>query len=128
MNLIFSYVHPSKSQKPLGPFNSTRLPCDGLRGDADEALLAGYHKHQWDVDGSDYFRLDCTSQVVLHFERAPDRSSRYGPYERFSAVNGLAYCDDQVVTILDLKKSEWLYYDTGYHWPVMVVSDLTSVH
>jgi hypothetical protein len=65
--------------------------------------------------------------VVLHFERAPERSTPYGPFERFSAVNGLTYCDDQVMTFLDLKRNEWLYYDSGYHWPVMIVTDLASV-
>jgi hypothetical protein len=127
MNLIFSYVHPSKSQRTLGPFKSIRISFDGMRGDADKALLAAYHKHQWGVGGLDYFRLDCTGRVVLHFERAQERSTLYGPFERFSAVNGLAYCDDQVMTFLDLKKNEWLYYDSGYHWPVMVVTDLTCV-
>jgi hypothetical protein len=123
MNLISSYVHPTKSQITLGPFQSIRLSFDGLRGGDDKALLAAYHKHQWAVNGLDYFRLDCTDRVVFHFERAQERSTFYGPYERFSAVNGLAYCDDQVVTFLDPKKAEWLYYDTGYHWPVMVISD-----
>jgi hypothetical protein len=37
-------------------------------------------------------------------------------------VNGLAYGDDRVIAYLDYKKDEWLYYDTGYHWPVMVIS------
>jgi hypothetical protein len=78
-------------------------------------LLAGYHKHQWGVDGLDFFRLDCTGRVVIHFERAQERSTADGRYERFPAVNGLAYGDDQVVIVLDPKKSEWLFYDTGYH-------------
>jgi hypothetical protein len=128
MNLIFSYVHPNKSAKTLGPFGSVRLSVDGMRADADDTLVARYHKHQWGVEGLDYFRLDCTSRVVIHFERARERSSRYGPFERFSAVNGLAYCDDQVVTFLDFKENEWLYYDTGYHWPHLVVSDVMTAH
>jgi len=40
----------------------------------------------------------------------------------FSAVNGLAYGDDHVIAFLDYKRDEWLYYDSGYHWPLMVVS------
>jgi hypothetical protein len=100
------------------------LGFDGMRADGDEALLVSYHQHQWGVEGLDYFRLDCTTRVVLHFERAQERSHSYGPYERFSAVNGLAYGDDRVVSSLDSKKNEWLYYDTGYHWPVMIVTDV----
>jgi hypothetical protein len=124
VNLIFSYVHPSRSAKSLGPFKSIRLAYDGMRSDGDEALLASYHQHQWGVEGLDYFRLDCTTRVVVHFERARERSHPYGPYDRFSAVNGLAYGDDRVVSFLDIKINEWLYYDTGYHWPVMVVTDV----
>jgi hypothetical protein len=128
MNLIFSYVHPSRAPRSLGPFKRIRLSFDGMRGDTGDALLALYRKHQWDVEGLDYFRLDCTSQVVIHFERSQEHSSHYGPFERFSAVNGLAYGDDRVICFLDFKKNEWLYYDTGYHWPTMVVADLAYAH
>jgi hypothetical protein len=44
-----------------------------------------------------------------------DADDRHGPFERFSAVNGLGYEDDRVIALLDFKKNEWLYYDTGYH-------------
>ena len=41
-------------------------------------------------------------------------------------MNGLAYGDDRVVAFLDSRIDEWLYYDSGYHWPMMVISDLRS--
>lgn len=123
MNLIFSYVHPSQSPITLGPFDSIWLNCEGMRTAADGALRAPYRKHQWQVDGLSFFRLDCTGQVGVHFEHGAERSSRYGPYKRFSAVNGLAYGDDKVIAFMDYKNDQWLYYDTGYHWPVMLVSD-----
>lgn len=125
MNLIFSYVHPIRSQQSLGPFNRISLSSDGMRADADGTVLASYRNHQWHVGELDYFRLDCTSRVAVHFERSRERSGKYGPYERFSAVNGLVYGDDRVIAYLDLKIDEWFYYDSGYHWPMMVVSDLT---
>jgi hypothetical protein len=90
-------------------------------------VIAAYHNHQWKVEGLDYFRADCTGRVVIQFERSQERSGVYGPYERFSAVNGLGYGDDQVIAFLDLKVNEWLYYDTGYHWPVMLVTDVASL-
>jgi hypothetical protein len=122
VNLIFSHVHPSKSQKTLGAFDRIRLNIEGLRANEDGALRVPYHKHQWSVDGLDYFRLDTTTRVTVHFERKAERSRSYGPFERFSAVNGLAYGDDKVIAFLDLKLNEWIYYDAGYYWPVMVVS------
>jgi hypothetical protein len=97
MHLIFSHVHP---QKPLGTFDSIRLDVEGMRAEREDELVALYRWHQWSVEGLDYFRLDCTGRVAVHFERAAERSNRYGPFE--------------------------LYYDVGYHWPVMVVTDLRS--
>jgi hypothetical protein len=126
LNLIFSHVHPVKSQKAVGPFRRISLSSDGVRGDLSATLLASYVNHQWHVEGLDYFRLDCTSQVSVHFERSRENSHRYGPYERFSAVNGLAYGDDRVIAFLDSRIDEWLYYDSGYHWPMMVISDVRS--
>src|SRR5918992_3198989 len=120
LNLIFSYVHPSKPQVTLGPFEAIWLTSAGMRTAPEGAIRAPYRNHQWEVDGLDYFRLDCTARVTVRFERGSERSSRYGAYERFSAVNGLAYSDDRGVAFLDNKVDEWLYYDTGYHWPVMV--------
>jgi hypothetical protein len=124
--LIFSYVHPSRPPITLGPFKSIWLDSQGMRTAATGALRAPYRKHQWEVDGLSYFRLDCSSQVTVHFEQDAERSTRYGPYKRFSAVNGLAYGDDKVIAFLDHKTDQWLYYDTGYHWPVMVVCDARS--
>ena len=122
MHLVFSYVHPSKPSHTLGPFPRIWLNVEGLRSEVDGPLRAAYRKHQWDVDGLSYFRLDCTSRVKLHFSRPGEESRNYGQFERFSTVNGLAYGDDQVVAFLDYKKNEWLYYDSGYHWPVMVIT------
>lgn len=126
MNLIFSYVHPVKSQKCLGPFGCIRLSTDGVRADTGQTWLARYHNHQWSVEGLDYFRLDCTERVVVHFERDRERTKQYGIFERFSAVNGLAYGDDRVIAFLDVKLNEWFYYDTGYNWPLMVISDAAT--
>ena len=44
MDLIFSYVHPSKPPKSVGPLKSFRLSFDGMRGNEDEKLLATYHR------------------------------------------------------------------------------------
>jgi hypothetical protein len=107
-----------------GPFKTIWLSAAGLQTEANGAIRAEYRKHQWDLDGLSYFRLDCTAKVAVHFERGEERSSKYGPYRRFSAVDGLTYGDDKVIAFMDQKKEEWLYYDTGYHWPTMVVSEV----
>jgi hypothetical protein len=120
--LVFSYVHPSKPSRTLGPFSCIWLNIDGMRGELDGLVVAPYREHQWCVDDERFFRLDCTANVRVHFTRVGESSRRYGQFQRFSAVNGLAYGDGRVIAYLDYKKDEWLYYDTGYHWPMMVIS------
>ena len=110
----------------LGPFNSIWLNSGGMRTEAKGPIRAAYRKHQWEVDGLSYFRLDCTTQVNVKFEDGSEQSAKYGPYKRFSAVDGLAYGDDKVLAFMDQKSDKWLYYDTGYHWSDMVVSDTTA--
>jgi len=122
LHLVFSYVHPSKPSHTLGPFARIWLNIEGMRTELEGPVVAPYREHQWCVAQEKYFRLDCTAKVRVHFTRRDDSSRRYGEFQRFSAVNGLAYGDDRVIAYLDYKKDEWLYYDTGYHWPVMVIS------
>jgi hypothetical protein len=123
VNLIFSYVHPNQPDITLGPLGAIWLSADGMRTEAGGELRAPYRRHQWDVDGLAYFRLDCTAHVIIHFERDGKRSGTHGPYGRFSAVNGLAYGDGKVLAFMDGKSDEWLFYDSGYLWPVMVIRE-----
>jgi hypothetical protein len=126
VNLIFSYVHPSQPDITLGPFGAIWLSADGLRTEAGGGLCVPYRKHQWETDGLSYYRLDCTANVTVRFERDEKRSGMHGPYDRFSAVNGLAYGDGKVLAFMDGKSDEWLFYDTGYLWPVMVVRETSK--
>lgn len=60
----------------------------------------------------------------IHFEDGKQRTSRrFGPYERFSAADGIAHTDSKVFAFVDRKVGDWFCYDDGYHWPVMVVAD-----
>ena len=124
MHLVFSYVHPTKPSHTLGPVHAIWLNVEGVRGGADGPVLAAYREHQWRVDGDAYFRLDCTSNVRIHFIGSEKSSPECGIFRRFSAVNGLAYGDDRVIAFLDYKRDQWLFYDSGYHWPTMVVTDV----
>ena len=107
--------------KVLGPFERLRFDVKGMTT-YSSGVVVPYRAHQWEVEKISYFRLDCTAHVLVSFERGEKRSRTYGPFGRFSAVNGLAYADDGVIAVLDQKIGEWLYYDDGYHWPVMVVA------
>ena len=124
MNLILSFVHPAKELKTLGPFTELRLDADGLSEGEKRFPVALYRDQQWEVGGERYFRLDCVARVRIHFENGKQRNSRrYGPYNRFSAVDGMAYTDGKVFAFVDRRVGDWFCYDDGYHWPVMVVAD-----
>ena len=67
------------------------------------------------------------SRTRVHFEQSTpdpqslDRSGDFGPYERFSAAEGSAYADDQVLAFVS-KLGDWFCCDDGRHWAVMVVT------
>ena len=87
MNLVLSFVHPSKPAKTAGPFEAIRIDAEAIRDHKESTLIAMHREHHWDVEGEKYFRLDCTTRVRIHFERLPaTRSRSFGPYESFSAV------------------------------------------
>jgi hypothetical protein len=127
MNLILTFVHPTKPAKSVGPFHAIRLDGDSVREVMNRTLVAHHSDHQWEVEGERYFRLDATTRVQIHFERPPQGtfSRHFGPYERFSAVDGIAYTDERVFAFVDSKVGDWFCYNDGQHWPVMVVTDAT---
>ena len=128
MNLILSFIHPSKPAKSVGPFHGIRLDGDSVREVQNHTLVARHRQHQWEVEGERYFRLDATTRVHIHFERPPQGaySRQFGPYERLSAIDGIAYTDDRVFAFVDPKVGDWFCYNDGQHWPIMVVSDATE--
>lgn len=124
MDLILSFVHPRHAPRTLGPFKALWIDGESLRDGPKGPLLARHVRHQWEVEGVSYSRLDCTARVSVRFEGGRVPPSRlFGPFDRFSAVDGLAYTDDKVFAILDGKVGAWLCYDVGQHWPIMVVAE-----
>jgi hypothetical protein len=93
----------------------------------DEAPVAAYRDHMWEVGARKFFRMDCTARVTIRFDRLGKQVSRtFGPFGRFSCVNGVAYTDNSVFAYVDQKTGEWFCYDDGYRWSVMTVSDATG--
>ena len=129
MNLILSFIHVDKSTKTVGPFHAVRLDATGLRDAANNELIAVHHEHQWEVRGVRYYRLDSTSRVRIQFEESaqgPGQSRHFGPYARFSAVDGIAYVDDRVFAYVDAPSAHWFCYEDGHHWRAMVVTDAVT--
>lgn len=128
MNLVLSFVHPSKPAKSVGPFEAIRMDGETVREVQNRTVVARHREHQWEVDGERYFRLDATTRVHIHFERPPqgEVSRQFGPYARFSAIDGIVYTDDRVFAFVDPRVGDWFCYNDGQHWPVMVVSDAAT--
>lgn len=129
MNLILSFIHPSKPSRQVGPVTSVRIDAESMHDGTGAKLIARHREHHWEVEGERFFRVDMTTRVRIHFERArpaadaPTKSRSFGPYERFSAVDGIAYADDRVFAFVDARVGDWYCYGDGRHWAVMVVAD-----
>ena len=124
MNLVLSFVHPSKPPKTVGPLKAIRIDAEAIRDQKESTLIAMHRDHQWDVEGERYFRLDCTTRVRIHFEKVSHAQSRsFGPFQSFSSVDGITYADNRVFAFVDQKAGDWFCYDDGRHWPLMVVTD-----
>jgi hypothetical protein len=130
LNVVFSFIHAGKAGRTLGPFAAICLDAETLRDAKTGALIARHTDHQWGIGGERYFRLDCTSAVRIHFETPGQpasgnnrRSRAYGPYQRFSSVDGIAYVEDRVFAFIDAKVGSWYSYSDGRHWSVMMVND-----
>jgi hypothetical protein len=127
MNLILSFMHVRKPAHVTGPFQAVRLDASTVRNAANDEVLAVHREHQWEVEGVRYHRVDSSARVRIHFERSsrepPASSRRFGPFDRFSAVDGIAYADDRVFAALDGSARDWFCYEDGRRWRVMVVTD-----
>lgn len=107
MSLILSFVDPVRPARIVGPFDSVRVDGHGIREASGGNVVAQHEERQWKVKGERYSRLE--------------RSCDFGPYEWFSAAEGIAYADDQVLAFVS-KLGDWFCCDDGRHWAVMVVT------
>lgn len=123
MNLVLSFVHPTRPPRSLGPYPLIRLDAEGVRDENGGPPIARYANHQWEIGGERYFRLDLAARVIIHFERTPQKSRDFGPYRHFAAIDGMAFTDHKAFAFVDRKVGDWFCYDDGHHWPVMVVND-----
>jgi hypothetical protein len=130
MNLILSFMHVRKPAHVTGPFQAVRLDASTVRNAANDEVLAVHREHQWEVEGVRYHRVDSSARVRIHFERSSREpaaaSRRFGPFDRFSAVDGIAYADDRVFAALDASARDWFCYEDGRRWHFMVVTDAAA--
>jgi hypothetical protein len=127
VNLILSFVDAVRPARIAGPFGSVRFDRKGIREASGGGVVAQHEERRWNLEGESYTRLEVMSRTRVHFEgsrperQSLDRSGDFGPYERFSAAEGIAYADGQVLAFVS-KLGDWFCCDDGRHWAVMVVT------
>jgi hypothetical protein len=112
-----------------GDPRAARHPVEGLRFDGatlrhiDGQHLADHKENRWHLfDGGQYWRLECAFACIVWFEGESGRRSReFGPYRRFSAVDGMLYGDEATIASSDPERNQWYAFPLQGHWPSVIV-------
>jgi hypothetical protein len=116
------FLRETDPPKRKGPYRSVRFESEVIRAEAGGPVIAKHERHEWYVDGEPYARLQCNGSIVVHFERVDgSRSSRYGPYESVSFIDGVAYVDHRIFAFVDRSIVDWYCHEDDKHWPLMIV-------
>ena len=104
----------------LGPFKEVRLGGTEARGDGKRIAL--HRDHCWHAGGREYFRIDCSTSVMAHFENGKgERSGELGPFVHFSSADGIAYGDGWDFAHVDPRESVWYFRKDGTQWKELVL-------
>jgi hypothetical protein len=126
LKLVFAEVGPGPTLE-LGPFPLVRIDGETLRADPAGPVLAKHLPHSWEVQGRNFFRLDCESPVRLHFEnQRGEISAVWGPFVHFSCADGIAYGDGVIYGNIDLETKRWYGHMDQKYWHVLVVKSATA--
>lgn len=115
-------TNPRGEPLTIGPV--TKLRFDGSCLFIEPGgLLANHANHRWAlIDGRTYSRLECIYRLEVCFESHHGSMSRtIGPFNSFSAVDGILYADFHVIAFCDEQNKDWYSYDLGSHWKAVVV-------
>lgn len=106
----------------MGPI--TKLRFDGQQMFTEPSgLFANHANHRWELtDGRNYSRLECVHPLEVCFESHDGATSRtIGPFNSFSAVDGILYADFHIIAFCDEQIKDWYSYDLGSHWKAVVI-------
>ena len=98
--LALALTHPRGEPLLLGPF--TKLRFDGPELFVEPGGLTARHAdHRWALTtGHRYSRLESTHRLEVCFESLDRNSSRtLGPFDSFSAVDGILYADFRIIGV-----------------------------
>jgi hypothetical protein len=75
----------------------------------------------------DFFRVDCSCVVKVHFENEGGESSEtYGPFLHFSCADGIAYGDGDICANIDLETKKWYCHRNEKYWQALVVKSAAA--
>lgn len=105
--------------KRKGPFSRLFFDVEEVRERSDGPLVARHRNQLWNVDGERFTRLDVEGRAELQFVDG-ESSERYRP-GLCSFVNGIAYCDGEVLAYIDAHRYTWIRRSDGGQWRVLLV-------
>ena len=79
--------------------------------------------HEWDVNGERYPRLQCDCRAFIRLERLDGSQSKtFGPYERVTFIDGVAYANHQIFAFVDRSIGDWYCHEDERHWTIMIIT------
>jgi len=125
LKLVFAEAGPGPT-KELGPVPEVRIDGETMRSHGG-AVLARHQRHEWSVQGKEFFRVDCACPVRLHFETHDGESSEvYGPFLHFSCADGILYGDGVLCANVDLETKRWYNHRDQKYWDAVVVKSAAA--
>ncbi len=118
--LTATFSRPYGQPKKKGPYASLRIEGEAMRDGSNGALIAVHTNHEWHADGEKFSRLDVDGPVKIQVLDGTT-SKTYGPFDAFSAVDGVAFRDRSVFAFVEADRARWYCQEDGRRWPVMVV-------
>ena len=120
--LALALSNPRGEPLLLGPF--TKLRFDGRQLFVEPGgLMAKHADHRWELTaGQRYSRLESVRRLQVCFESHDGNNSKtLGPFDSFSAVDGILYADFHIIAFCDEQNKDWYSYDLASHWKAVVI-------
>lgn len=74
LKLVFAQTGPSQTHE-IGPLPAITIDGETMRAARGGEVLACHQRHEWTVQGRNFFRVDCSCPVKIHFENEKGDSS-----------------------------------------------------
>ena len=105
-----------------GPYSQVCFQGETIRERSGDAAFATHEDHQWEVDGKRFVRFDCDCRVLVHATRIDGRRTQsYGPFDSFSAQDGVLFVNHHIFAFADRSLGDWYCHGDGFHWAVLTV-------